>query len=423
MFRFHTPSLRTRRGHALVLGAGIQGISTALGLSHEGWSVTLIDQESSPMRGTSLRGEGKIHLGYVYAKDSSLRTARRMVDSAVSFGEVLSEWLPELPSWNALRSPGFLYAVPHDSMVGPDALQAHYAQVDDLLAARLSDSRSSAYVGDHLPARVQRLADPQAAGFGPDIVAAFRTPEVALDPTRLRRALLDALLQRNVSLRMGWRVNAVERRSHGMRVLATRADGARHALDADVVVNCLWAGRLAVDASLGIAPQRPWSYRLKYALHGHLPHGARLPTTTLVLGPYGDLVHWPDGRCYLSWYPACMSAWSGELEAPEAWRACVAGVPAAAERQRLIAASLPAMDALLPGAAALRVEDVAAGVIVAWGDTDIDSPSSALHRRDEIGVHEHGAYISVDTGKLTCAPHFSRQVVAALAGRALPAIA
>jgi hypothetical protein len=81
------------------------------------------------------------------------------------------------------------------------------------------------------------------------------------------------------------------------------------------------------------------------------------------------------------------------------------------------------MDALLPGAAALHVECVAAGVIVAWGDTDIDNPSSALHRRDEIGVYEHGAYLSVDTGKLTCAPHFARQVVAALAGRALAAVA
>lgn len=44
---------------------------------------------------------------------------------------------------------------------------------------------------------------------------------------------------------------------------------------------------------------------------------------------------------------------------------------------------------------------MAAGVIVAWGDTDIDSPSSALHGRDEIGVPEHGAHRSVDTGKRT----------------------
>ena len=54
---------------AVVLGAGIQGICSALALAHQGYHVELIDQANQGMSRTSLVGEGKSHLGFVYAKD------------------------------------------------------------------------------------------------------------------------------------------------------------------------------------------------------------------------------------------------------------------------------------------------------------------------------------------------------------------
>ena len=54
---------------------------------------------------------------------------------------------------------------------------------------------------------------------------------------------------------------------------------------------------------------------------------------------------------------------------------------------------------------------VKGGVIVAWGQTDIDDPSSELHRRFEIGVTTVGRYHSVDPGKLTMAPYFAERCV------------
>jgi hypothetical protein len=50
---------------------------------------------------------------------------------------------------------------------------------------------------------------------------------------------------------------------------------------------------------------------------------------------------------------------------------------------------------------------VKGGVIVAWGQTDIDDPQSELHRRFEIGVTSSGRFHSVDPGKLTMAPYFA----------------
>ena len=47
-----------------------------------------------------------------------------------------------------------------------------------------------------------------------------------------------------------------------------------------------------------------------------------------------------------------------------------------------------------------------AGVITAWGATDVDDPASELHERHEVGPRAHDGWITVDTGKLTTAPLF-----------------
>jgi hypothetical protein len=68
------------------------------------------------------------------------------------------------------------------------------------------------------------------------------------------------------------------------------------------------------------------------------------------------------------------------------------------------------MGSIVPKLARVRPQNIAVkgGVIVAWGSTDIDDHASELHRRYEIGVHSYGSYHSIDSGKLTMAPHFAK---------------
>ena len=51
-----------------------------------------------------------------------------------------------------------------------------------------------------------------------------------------------------------------------------------------------------------------------------------------------------------------------------------------------------------------------AGIIFAWGRSDIDDPASGLHQRYAIGPRSRGRYHTVDTGKLTMAPLFGKTV-------------
>src|SRR5262245_26708324 len=78
-----------------VLGAGILGTCTALDLADRGHRVTLFEQHDTPLTEASLHNEGKIHLGFVYAADPSLRTARRMIAGATQFFDTLGRWIAD----------------------------------------------------------------------------------------------------------------------------------------------------------------------------------------------------------------------------------------------------------------------------------------------------------------------------------------
>src|SRR3954452_18870597 len=75
--------------HVAVLGAGIMGCSLALSLARRGARggarVTLLDAAPQPCAGASRWNEGKIHLGYLYAADPSLTTARLVLEAVLAF--------------------------------------------------------------------------------------------------------------------------------------------------------------------------------------------------------------------------------------------------------------------------------------------------------------------------------------------------
>ena len=122
------------------------------------------------------------------------------------------------------------------------------------------------------------------------------------------------------------------------------------------------------------------------------------------LGPFGDIVNFGEHGLFLSWYPAGMIATSTALRPPE-WDRQLTPETCRDVFQRSLHEWLSRCPAL--GALEFDETDVepCAGVIDAWGSTDIDDPQSELHNRHEIGVHSVDNYHSVNTGKYTMAPY------------------
>jgi glycine/D-amino acid oxidase-like deaminating enzyme len=403
----------------VVLGAGLQGLCVSLELALRGYRVDLVERDLQAFNRTSLRGEGKIHLGLVYALDPSLRTARLMLDAALRFRPLLSRWISDDVDRIPLSSP-FHYLVAKDSLCSVEQLSRYYGAVEDDYQSRRRRSDV-----DYLGASPERLTWPLAETDYRDfvcaerVVAGFGTAEVSIDlaacAAALRRA---AAAAENVELYRGHEVVGVSRRAWGFHVEGVRNDGSSWSIDGDQVVNALWDGRLAIDEAMGLRAPFPWVHRLKYRMLVELPPRLRsLPSMTFVLGAFGDIVTYPDSPTYVSWYPECMQGWSTDLRPPQEWEAVCSDHLDGQAAEPIANRILSAFDRYVPGLIESRVAAVDAGVIFAWGRTDISELESGLHQRDAIGPSSFDGYHTINTGKLTTAPMFAVETAERVSGQ------
>jgi glycine/D-amino acid oxidase-like deaminating enzyme len=389
-----------------VIGAGLQGACTALELSSHGISVDLYDRNDAALSEASSHNEGKIHLGYNYAKDTTLNTARLMARAALAFAPLLRRWTGGTS--DLLRtSQAFCLALHRDSLVTADEMEA-YLRACAACTQQAASSGPADYFGRDYTAPVQRL-EGVADTFDSDFVTAvFRVPEVALDVTALADVVRAALSREpDIHLRLNAEVTEVDV-SGQTPCVRGRCDGSAWSEPYDHVVNAAWDGRLAIDATAGAKPKMPWLFRMKYYLR--LPaHDsmAGLPPTNFVLGPFGDMVRYADGSAYLCWYPDCVRLMSS-LVTPPRWPRRLEPDSEASLRvsvfehlQQLVPSLSRLPDEILLGG------EIHGGVIFAAGSTDIADPASGLHQRTAIGPVSYGRYHTVDTGKLTTAPLFA----------------
>jgi glycine/D-amino acid oxidase-like deaminating enzyme len=390
-----------------VLGGGLQGCCVALSLAQHGVDVTLFDRNDKLLSRAAVANEGKIHLGYMYANDPSYSTARMMMQGALAFAPFFARHLG-LPYDSLTVSRPAAYVVHCDSQRTPEEVSQYISAVHALIRDA-SGEKGDTYFGRNLSEEPRMwTAAQREAEFDPEVaLAAFATPEVAIDPVALAEALRDRIgADRQIEVRLNHEVLSVED-SDGLDISMDTSSGAvRERFDH--VVNALWDGRFAINEKRGLRPNRPWLHRLKYGVSFRLPAGAKLPpSATFVSGPFGEVVSYADGLTYLTWYPVCLQGISKDVTPPE-WST----YPPEPLRSRLWEGTLEAMAQFVPSLRALNPHElkdvtVKGGVIVAWGQTDIYDPASELHRRFEIGVTSTGRFHSIDPGKLTMAPYFA----------------
>jgi glycine/D-amino acid oxidase-like deaminating enzyme len=399
-----------------VLGAGLTGSCTALELARRGHTVALLDQDPVPMNRASRRNEGKIHLGLIYAADSSLTTARLQLRGALSFGALLERWLGEDAHRLHLSTP-FAYLVARDSVLSADELEGHYAALEDVYHRSLSDSPGLSYLGTR-PRRLAWRLGPHEVDRrlnGDLLSAVFGTSELAVDTDQLADLVCAAIAASpSIQFHPAHEVREIGRTGDGFEIAGDAASGP-WAIRSRSVINATWENRIGLDATLHHAPPPGWLYRLKYRVLARLPDDLRgAPSTTMVLGRYGDVVVRPDGTAYLSWYPAGLRGWSDELRPPASWEPACRGEEN--ERSAEIAAEILAgLEPWYPGIKRCTPFQVDAGAIVAYGKTDVDDPDSGLHDRSRVGVFSDNGYHSVDPGKLTTAPLFAMEAAGQVA--------
>jgi glycine/D-amino acid oxidase-like deaminating enzyme len=399
-----------------VLGAGFQGACVALELAGRGAVVDLYDRNDTCITQAGFWNEGKIHLGFTYANDPSFRTARVMAEGALVFDRAIERWL-ETSIAPIGVSPPFDYVLHRDSMVDRERVLAHFAKVAGYVR-EIAAARGWTYLGEDARAVSFHPAPDGSGTYDPEVASmVLSTTERAVNTQELARALARRIAaDAKISFRPNSEVSGVRRNGGGLAV-DVELRGAPASEGYDHVVNCLWDGRLAVDRSFGLVDARPWLFRLKYGVRLRLRHGtAAMPTVTIVLGRFGDVVRIDEEEVYLSWYPACLAGISHDI-VPPPWPRRPTGDVA----RRVIAETLGGLGELMPPLRGLTddmVADatVAGGIIFAAGETDIDDPDSRLHMRVDIGVRSVDGYHSIDTGKYTLAPMYALEAADRICG-------
>lgn len=402
----------TRKTPVAILGAGLAGCVAALELAQAGQPVTLIDRMPRPMMGASRHNEGKLHFGYVYAADRKLETHRLLSEGSLGFLGTLVR-LTGFPRDGFTVSDTFTYIVPRDSARTTDEIAAYFATVDDSLA------ELSHRMGLPQLARCTLAAtEYRKTHYGDRVLAAFHTPEIAVDPGRVADVVAAAVYAHPlITFLGGWTVRDVSPAgSSGFRIRMTSQSDATEMteLSAAGAINALWEDRLRIDDMIGLRSDLPWSQRWKATVMIQVPPGSvTLPSTTALVGPYGDFVLYGKARIYVSWYPACRLSMS-TTASPDQIRALVD----AADHEDIRVRSLQALSDLIPGVLDLLTckdkTTVGGGFIMAVGDSDIDDRKSGLHERHQIGVEQKGAWVSLSTGKFCTAPLFGVQAARAI---------
>ena len=394
-----------------ILGAGFFGSCTALELSRRGFHVDLYDRHSDCMTQAGVRNEGKIHLGFVYGADSTSQTSDIMLQGSLEFYPLLRRWLGQSVDTISVSSP-VIYAVDHQSLLSIEHIENYFLHIDRYLN-KYASTRTVDYPGGSYLESVQRLSkDELSTTFNPDrVVAAFRTPERAIDVQQVGVLLRERIKQsKEISFYSGSEIQRIEKFTdhYQLNYQRNRECSIRNY---DVVVNALWCGRLAIDSQLGIKEASPWIFRLKHAIFLNCLEEASIPSVTIIQGAFGDLVNFGKGSFYLSWYPSSMrgsstdlmppSHWKQELDHEEAWKLVLDNI-------YHLSCYAPSLQAIDPRN--IRQWNVRGGIIYAKGKSDISDPQSELHHRHKVKIRKYENYFSVDPGKYCLCPTFANQL-------------
>jgi hypothetical protein len=341
--------------------------------------------------------EGKIHLGYIYAADRTLTTARKLIPGGQSFRPIV-ESIIETQIEGHLTCAEEFYVTHTDSVVDPAMMLRYLNAVWELNCEMSKGTR---------PTRLTQSELAQISN-NPKLVAGFRIPEQSVNTNWIADRMIARLtMDKAIEIKCDCIVKSAEKGARGWTVVTN--DGNFNGFDA--VVNALWEGRTAVDEATGYGSGERLSYRYRASIFMKVAHSG-LSNVVITTGPFGDTKNYEDGSVYLSWYPAGLLLDRCQAHSPTT--PVIDGINDVDIRTRTIDALsgfFPAVSNLPVAASEIAVRG---GWVVAHGGGLLSDPSSRLHRRDEFGASRYGSYYSVDVGKYSVAPWLASQLATEL---------
>ena len=389
-----------------ILGGGMLGICTALELARRGCRVTLLEGSGDVLQGASRWNEGKIHLGFLYAADPTLSTAKRLIPGGLAFASLVSRILGRSLA-EFVTAEDDIFLVHRDSVVNATEFEAYAHRIAALVRDASSQAGNLSYLTDVTQASIRSLSMSELSDVSgsDEVVAGYRVPERSISTVAIADLLRQVVLDNpQVDVRTNTWVTSVRRHTDGRLEVVTATEPISEVEGGpfDVVINALWEGRPAIDVTLGIQPPAPWSHRFRAAVFAR-SSGGKAFSAVLCTGPFGDVKHYPDGRLYLSWYASGLLAEGHDIEPPRD-----SAIMTDARCGEILTGTVNSLSRFFPALRQFNEYaheiEVHGGWVYAVGQGSLANPASTLHRRDKFNITIDRGYISVDTAKYSLAP-------------------
>lgn len=372
-----------------VIGGGTLGVLIGLQLSNSGIEVEIHEAKSEILKGASYRGEGKVHLGFVYGK-SSENTWEPLIQSALLFDKIIEKAIGCPIAWESMRSKPFVYKVEQKSMISNQQFIDHARKITSYIKRT---GKKSSYLG----VSIDELVD-----FFQISADKFQTQERSIDLVKLGGLLQEQVANRaNISVILNSEIQSIEnsgKNGYRLRTRDTIID--KHF---DYVVNCTWHRGSVLDQLFWEdVPNLNYRTRLYVSAFTNLPEIA----ITSTLGRFGDLVVFQTGRIYASDYTAGLTSFTNSK------------FPVFEERDNLpIELCKSHWEQIktryaheYPQLTDIDVVETFERSIVAEGTRDIDHIDSELHQRMPYHFKRKDNYFSALASKITTVPQLSKLV-------------
>lgn len=388
----------------IILGGGIQGCCIALLFGKLGYKVILIDQADDLMTKSSANQEGKIHMGFIFSNDKTLKTGMKMMQDALHFSYCMENLLDEKIDWTNLKSEKFIYLVPHNSILSYGQLESYFNKLQQIYSDLLITHPHLSYLGE----RPDKIFNPAPIPSDIDqhfFKHCFQTEEVSISQNSLKAYIKAGLTKQGVEIILNEHITQVSRiKNHQFSV---ETDG--NIYQSDMVINCLWENQTTVDRQLGVISRKENNLRLKFGIiSNYIGALESMPSVSMVSGPYGDFVNFPhfnERKMYFSWYPISRHGMVVNQPIPGDWISICNGNINTSLADYQFKQHEQIFGQLFSRSFHFKSPVLIAGMIVANGKDDINFKNSPLHQRNEQPIFSDAGYYSVSTGKYTSAPH------------------
>jgi len=390
---------------ALVLGGGIQGCCIALMLRKHGYEVRLVDKSKDIFNRASLNQQGKIHLGFNWGMDTSLKTGKRLMLDALYFAPYLEYLLGKKIDWEKFKSINYNALVAKDSLLSSDEIGTYFQKLQTIYQDYMKNEKLT-YLGKRPKTLFQKTSLPKQVN--PDLFqACFITEEVALRTTGVKKIIKEKIQSENISLCLNQCVTSAKRTHNGFMIETNSEDEGVQQLESDVVFNCLWEGQMPLDKEMGIQIEKGYNIRFRYGIIAKTPTPLQeFPSFTIIQGPYGDFVNYPQSNeAFFSWYPSSLKGMVVDQSMPPSWEEACEGHISNTLRQSILNENFNNLHRVLPVLTEFEDPTIVGGIIVAKGYHGIHDPNSKLHERRDFPITQNDGYFSINTAKFTSAPH------------------